>query len=111
MVYVKVDDTFYRRFKKMNLDEMGREQVIAVLKKLIEEQPSIINSVQNIMDQLNRELNATDISHEIFNALDAIDVEDLWHNSGPTPYGYVGPGELAFEMMEEAIGPYLEKFR
>lgn len=95
----------------MNLDEMNNEQAQLVLKKLVEEQPSLLDSIQRIKNALNNPLSISDISHEIFNALDLINVEDLWHNSGPTSYGYVDPGELAFDMTEDAISYYLEKFR
>ena len=67
--------------------------------------------MQKIMSQSNHELNAAHIATELFITLDLIDVEDLWHNSGPTRYGYIDPSELAFEMLEEAISPYVEKFR
>lgn len=62
-------------------------------------------------NRLNHDLNAAQIATELFIILDLIDVEDLWHNSGPTRYGYIDPNELAFEMVEEAISPYVEKFR
>ncbi|MBX9587626.1 MAG: hypothetical protein K2X50_10290 [Gammaproteobacteria bacterium] len=95
----------------MNLDEIDRYQAIIILKKLIEEQPSIIKPIQEILNQLNRELNARQIANELFVNLDLIDVEELWHNSGSTQHGYVDPVDLAFDMVEEVVEFYMEKFR
>lgn len=95
----------------INLDDLDREQAIAILKKIVEEQPSVDHLIQKILNQLDFQLDHITIAQEIFITLDLIDVEDLWHNSGPTRYGYVDPGELAFEMVEDAIAPYLEKFK
>ena len=95
----------------INLDDLDREQAIAILKKIVEEQPSVEHLIQKILHQLDFQLNYTSIGQEIFITLDLIDVEDLWHNSGSTRYGYVDPGELAFEMVEDVIDPYVEKFK
>ena len=63
------------------------------------------------MNQLNHELNANDIGRELFVDLDLLAVEDLWHNSGSTRNGYVDPVDLAFDMVEEAVEPYMNKLR
>lgn len=95
----------------INLDEIEHDQAIIILQRIVDEHPSIISSIQRIMRQLDSQANSTHIAVEIFTTLDLIDVEDLWRNSGPTRYGYVDPGDLAFEMVEEAIEPYVHKFR
>lgn len=95
----------------INLDDLDREQAIAILKKIVEEQPSVDHLIQEVFNQLDFQLNHTSIAQEVFITLDLIDVEDLWHNSGPTRYGYIDPGELAFEMLEDAIDPYIGKFK
>lgn len=38
-------------------------------------------------------------------------VEDVWDNSGGTRDGYVDPNELASEMFEEALEPYIDELR
>jgi hypothetical protein len=54
------------------------------------------------------------IADSVFNSLNSIDVEVLWENSGRTYHGYVEPSELAHEMAEDSIYPYvadMKKYR
>lgn len=95
----------------MNLDEIDRDQALIILKKLVEKQPSTIKPIKEIIKQLNGELNVDDIGKELFVDLDLLAVEDLWDNSGSTRHGYVDPVDLAFDMVEEAVEPYMNKFR
>lgn len=95
----------------MNLDEIDRDQAIIVLKKLTEKHPSMIKPIREIISQLNRGLNANEIGKELFVDLDLLAVEDLWDNSGSKRHGYVDPVDLAFDMVEEAVEPYMNKFR
>lgn len=95
----------------MTLDELDRDQAIIILKMLVEKHPSMIKSIQEVINELDCDLNANQIANELFVELDLLDVEDLWHNSGATRHGYVDPIDLAFDMMEEVVEPYMKKFR
>jgi hypothetical protein len=93
----------------LDLDDLEQEQVSYILKKLAQDDVSITSRIQEIIKQLDSHLDATKIADEIFERLDAIDVEDLWHQSGSTRYGYVEPCEKAYEMVEETISPFIKK--
>ena len=48
------------------------------------------------------------IADKVFKRLNSIQVEDLWDNSGKTRYGgYIDPTELAFEMIENGLRPFI----
>jgi len=68
----------------IDLNDLDREQAIVILKKIVEEQPSVDHLIQEVLNQLDFQLNHTSIAQEVFITLDLIDIEDLWHNSGPT---------------------------
>jgi len=38
-------------------------------------------------------------------------VEDVWDQSGSTRYGYIDPVDMAWEMFEGAIEPYLDELK
>ncbi len=87
----------------LDLDNLEQERVSYILKKLAQDDVSIARRIQEIIKQLDSNLDATKIADEIFAALDAIDVEDLWDQSGSTRHGYIEPCEKAYEMIEDAI--------
>ena len=46
---------------------------------------------------------------EAIKHLDSIEVEEVWDRSGRTRNGYVEPTEMAFQMSEEALDPFIEE--
>ena len=63
---------------------------------------------------MNEKLSNIDIdkiANDVFVSLDFLDVEDLWHDSGATRYGYNDPGDVAHEMVERALEDFVKKLR
>jgi hypothetical protein len=52
-----------------------------------------------------------DIADDVYFDLDRIEVEELWDRSGRTRNGYVEPIEMAFQMFEEALEPFLDEMK
>jgi enamine deaminase RidA (YjgF/YER057c/UK114 family) len=52
-----------------------------------------------------------DIASLVYFDLDSIEVEEVWDRSGRTRNGYVEPTEMAFQMFEEALEPFLEEMK
>ncbi|MFQ5923726.1 MAG: hypothetical protein ACE5M4_12870, partial [Anaerolineales bacterium] len=55
------------------------------------------------------EVDVGEVSAQVQMELEFLDVEDVWQRSGPTGYGYVDPGDAAWEMFEEALRPFQEE--
>ena len=93
----------------IDLDDLEQQELSYILKKLAQDDDSIVHRIQEIIQQLGSHLDATKIADEVFDTLDAIEVEDLWDQSGSTRHGYVEPCEKAYEMVESAISPFTIK--
>ena len=55
------------------------------------------------------DVDADTVADEVFRSLTSIQVEDLWDNSGKTRWGYHEPTEVAYEMVEDEVGYYIQK--
>ena len=54
-----------------------------------------------------RKVDADAIAEDVFSELNALEVEELWDNSGRTRHGYVEPWELGHTMAEDAVEPFV----
>ena len=54
---------------------------------------------------------AGSIAEDLFYELDHLEVEEVWDRAGPTRHGYVEPMEVADEMMQEVLEPFLEEMK
>lgn len=95
----------------LEIDDLERQQAICILKKLAWDDSSIASRIQAIIQQIDSAIDENQIADEVFMELDSIQVEDLWHKSGSTRYGYVEPCEKAFEMVEDVINPFSDKLK
>lgn len=96
---------------KQVLDKVGTEHANEILQRLADENAKISKRIQELALEYLTEVDPDGIAEDIFYDLNILDVEDVWKNSGSTRYGYVDPYELAFEMFEEALEPYIDDLR
>ena len=96
--------------KELNiLDRINADDGLVILKRLAEEDVSLLKRIEHAASEYFKEIVVEDIADEVFWELDSLEVEDVWDQSGSTSYGYVDPGEKAWEMFEDAIEPYLDE--
>ncbi|MBC2701806.1 MAG: hypothetical protein HF976_10430 [ANME-2 cluster archaeon] len=96
---------------KQVLDKVSIEHANEILKRLADEDAKISKRIEELALEYLMEVDPDGIAENVFCDLDILDVEDVWKNSGSTRYGYVDPYELAFEMFEEALEPYIDDLR
>ncbi len=96
---------------KQVLDKVSTEHANEILQRLADENAKISKRIQELALEYLTEVDPDDIAENVFCDLDILNVEDVWKNSGSTRYGYVDPYELAFEMFEEALEPYIDDLR
>ena len=96
---------------KQVLDKVGTEHANEILQRLADEDATISKRIQELALEYLTDVDPDGISEDIFYDLNILDVEDVWNNSGSTRYGYVDPYELAFEMFEEVLEPYIDDLR
>lgn len=107
----EVDGEKEVEFTQETIDDIISDHSISILNRLSREDENIKKKIEEIALEYIGNTNEESIANSLFFDLDSIPVEDVWHNSGGTRDGYVDPYDLAWEMFEEAIEPYLEKAR
>lgn len=97
--------------KKQILDDVRAKYAYEILKKLADEDANISKRIDELALEYLIEVDPDDIAESVFYDLDCLAVEDVWDNSGGTRDGYVDPNELASEMFEEALEPYIDELK
>ena len=62
-----------------------------------------------LAEDLFRNVDVEAVCDDVFDALDGIDVHELWDRAGSKTDGYTSPEDMAVEMFEEALGPFLQE--
>jgi len=87
------------------------EQAATVLTTLAASDPEIRRKARVIARKLLGDVDVEELAEEVFWELDAIAVEQVWDRSGRKRDGYVDPGEAAWQLLEEALEPFLDALR
>ena len=96
--------------KKRNiLEVLAPEEAAAVLTQLAASDPEIRKKAQEIALKLVSDVDVDEVAGDVFWELDLIAVEDVWDGSGPTRDGYVDSGDLAWQLFEDALEPFVEQ--
>ncbi len=77
---------------------------MAVLRELLSSHPDLLPEGRGAANALLATVSFTDIAKGVFDALLALDLEDL--DAGPRAGGYVEPSESAWKAIEEAVTSY-----
>ncbi len=92
--------------KKKVLDKINGHDALIILKALASEDRSIAKRIEQIALEYLRDIDVENVASQVYHALEGIEVEDLWEQSGSMRYGYVEPSDRAWEMFEEALEPF-----
>ena len=65
--------------------------------------------IVELAENLFRDVNVNEVCEDVFFALDGIDVHELWDRAGSSTNGYTSPEDMAVEMFEEALEPFLQE--
>ena len=52
-----------------------------------------------------------EVADALYAELDALEVEEVWEQTGRNRHGYVEPTEAAYQMVEEVLEPFLDELR
>ncbi len=97
--------------RKNILDKINADDAFAILKILAKEDTNIARRIEQIAVDYLGGVDIEDIASQVYFDLDSLAVEDVWDQSGSTRYGYVDPTDMAWQMFEEALEPFLEEIR
>jgi len=98
--------------KKINLlNQISPDQALMILKDLAARDKQYKLIIEQLAKEFLSNVDIEDVASDVFDALDMLDVDDLFSSSGKTRYGYVEPSERAWEMFEEALEPFMEQLK
>lgn len=87
------------------LDLLTGDEAQAVLQELLSSRPDLIPDARRAANALLATVSFADVADNVFGALQALDLDDL--DAGPGAGGYVEPSEAAWEVIKNAVTPYL----
>lgn len=93
------------------LDDIICDHSYTILNRLSRENEDLKKRIEKIALEYMKGVDEEAVADDLFDDLDSIPVEDVWDNSGSTRDGYVDPNDLAWEMFEETLEPYLKEAR
>lgn len=97
--------------KKDILDKMSPSEALLILRQIAEKDKSLRMRIVELAEDLLRDVDVETVCGDVFGALDVIDVHELWDRSGAKTDGYTSPEDMAVEMVEEALEPFLREMR
>lgn len=84
------------------------EEAGEVLRRLLSEHPDLEAEAEAIARSHLRKVGFDTIADQVEKAVCALDLDDLGGRAGPREWGYVEPSEAAWEILEEAVNPFIE---
>lgn len=84
------------------------EEKAHVLDELVAADPGLAAAATHVARTRLGEVVVDDVAEAVADALLALEQEDLAARAGPTRYGYVEPTEAAWQLLEEALEPWLQ---
>jgi len=94
------------KYLKNLLDKISPNEALGILKLLAKTDKQIKKKILDIAEHMIKGIEYDSICDDVFWALDAIDVKELWNSSGSTTDGYISTDEMAFEMIEKELEPF-----
>ena len=99
--------SFEGKFKMKNIfDKISSNEALEILRLLADTDKQVKNKICKIAEEMITDVEFEGLSEDVFFALDGIDVHDLWNRSGSTVDGYISPGEMACEMIDDELEPF-----
>lgn len=93
------------------LAKLQSAEAVAVLCMLLERHPELVPEAEEIATGLIIEVDVKAVAEEVGHAILDVDEDDFEARSGSHSSGYTHPTEAAYQLMDEAIEPFLENMR
>ena len=93
------------------IEHLAPADALSILKKLARGDAAL---AARIAEMALADLEDTDpegIAIQLYDELDALEVEEVWDRAGETRNGYVETDEVAYEMIKEVMSPFLDELR
>lgn len=92
-------------------EKISPSEALQILRQITKKDNNLKNKVIELAEDLFRDVDVDEICEAVFDALDGIDVHELWDRAGPGTDGYTSPEEMALEMFEDALRPFVQEMQ
>jgi hypothetical protein len=100
-----------RRGWQTVLDRLQPEEAARVLRSLLEGHPQFVPQAEALARAAVGDVDVEAVADEVEQALPDLDLDDLNERAGRTRWGYVEPTEAAWELLGEAVQPFLDEMK
>jgi len=90
-------------------NKISPDEALEILKQIAKTDKKLKKRIIELAEDLFRNVDVEAVFGDIFSALDGIDVHELWDRAGPRTDGYTSPEDMAVEIFEEALEPFLQE--
>jgi len=90
-------------------DKISPNEALEILRQITKTDKKLKKRIVELAEDLFRDVDVDAVCEDVFYALDGIDVHELWDRAGPRTDGYTSPEDMAVEMFEEALEPFLQE--
>ena len=90
-------------------NKISPSEALEILKQIAKTDKKLKKRIVELAEDLFRSVDVETVCDDVFDALDGIDVHELWDRAGPKTDGYTSPEDMAVEMFEEALEPFLQE--
>jgi hypothetical protein len=97
---MKKDDIF---------EKISPNEALEILRQIAKKDKNLRKKITELAEDLFRDVDVDDICEAVFDALDGIDVHELWDRAGPKTDGYTSPEDMSVEMFEEALESFVKE--
>lgn len=93
------------------LDELQPAEAALVLRRLLAGHPELVSEAEEISRSTLGNVSFESIASEVEDAIRQFDIDDLNGCAGRHSWGYTEPTEAAWELLEEAVEPFVEDMK
>lgn len=93
------------------IDQLSHPDALSVLRTLADEDEQLGRRIAKIAQDRLSEVNREEVADVLYDELDALEVEEVWEQAGPRRHGYADPTEVAYQMVEDVLEPFLHELR
>ena len=93
------------------LARLNPAESAAVLRALLERHPELVGEAEEIARATVTEVDVSAVAEDVAQAVLDLDLEDLGARAGRKISGYVEPTEAAWELLEEAVDPFIDEMK
>jgi len=96
------------------LESITGSDALSILNAIAQRDEKIKTTIEKTAMEILSAVDVDEIAAKVQGELELLQVEDVWARAGANREGYVEPGDVAWEMFEEALSPFrddVEKYK